>query len=572
MPRETDGDLDSQSNNSHGNSGNSGNGSNSSSRNKSKSSESNPFVRFRQSVDSSIHSALNTLRGSAAGAADCSNRGPDSTPPTRTLAIPTTATTTATTTMTTPTTETDTSLSMLTPSEQHLESRISLLAGGTPAEASLAWRLFLSRSAYSPLRLEHDPELGRPGRKPVPRDVDQPSSSPSSSSDWDRDNWPWDVFDTDRGAAAAGAGVGGGSEFGWLEAFEDLMRVSSGLGLSDLGRRRRESQQYHHVGFLGGGLGALDHFFRPFPWGWHDRGGAVGFPGGWRGGMREVAWLERMRRRGLTEVLFPVYDPDVGYQSPRTAAEWAERRRAEAKREKEAGRAWEGLLGESRRAIEEADSWVEEAKRDMRREFDWWRDVADEKASSFFDGIGSIVRTLGKVLEDEVKSQRGFGKERATQDEDDKAAGNQKSPETENDLYSVVQSAFRESERSLSNFFKSISEARRSGTQAEPPKPASPPRVDTSEVVEDGITKKTTKKEFVDEHGNAHSRTEITWTDEKGNVILKQVHSSVGRADRWEKTIAPAPANQETEASREPTEPKEAKEPKDPKEGGWFWK
>ncbi|KAL2181932.1 uncharacterized protein P884DRAFT_266318 [Thermothelomyces heterothallicus CBS 202.75] len=556
MTKTEDGDLDTN-NNIRGNNNNNNNNKNSSS----KSSESNPFIRFKQNVDSSIHSALSTLRGAGAGAADHSIRDPDN-------ATSTTPTTTTMTTTTASTTGTDTSLSMLTPSEQHLESRIALLAGGTPAEASLAWRLFLTRSAYSPLRLEHDPELGRPGRKPVPRDVDLSSSSsaPSSSSsrDWDRDSWPWDVFDASRGAAR-----GGGSEFGWLEAFEDLMRVSSGLELSDLGRRRREGQQHHHhVGFLGGGWGGLDHFFQPLPWSWHDRGGMVGFPGGWWGGMREVAWLERMRSRGLTEVLFPVYDPGMGYQSPRTMAEWVERRRAEEKREKAAGRAWEELLGEGRRAIEEADSWVEEAKRDMRKEIDSWRDVADEKGSSFFDGIGGVVKTLGKVLEDEVKSLQRFGKERATkQKDDDDVVENQKTPETENDLYSVIQSAFHESERSLSNFFKSISEARRSGTLAEP-KPASPPRVDTTEVVEDGITKKTTKKEFVDEHGNAHSKTETTWTDDKGNVIMRQVHSSVGRTDRWEKTITPASAKHDTETSQEPKEP--PKEP--PREGGWFWK
>lgn len=282
--------------------------------------------------------------------------------------------------------------------------------------------------------------------------------------------------------------------------------------------------------------------------------------------MREMAWLGRMHRHGLTEVLFPVYDPDMGYQSPRTMAEWVERRRAEEKREKEAGRAWEELMGEKRRAIEEADAWLEEVKKDMRKEFDSWRDAADEKGSSFFDGIGGIVKTLGKVLEDEVKSLQHFGKERAKKHKDEGDVENQKaSPETETDLYSIIQSAFHESERSLSNFFKSISEARRSGFQSEP-KPASPPRVDTTEVVENGITKKTTKKEFVDEHGNTHSKTETTWTDERGNVIFKQVHSSMGRTDRWEKTIAPAHAKNDTEMSREPKEPKESKE------GGWFWK
>ncbi|KAL2201561.1 hypothetical protein P885DRAFT_73900 [Corynascus similis CBS 632.67] len=523
-----------------------------------KSSDSNPFIRFKQRVDSNIHAGLSTLMGSGGsgsggggggGDSDSSSggsgmsgagasRGPDS----NTSSSPTS------------TGDQMSSLSMLTPSEQHLESRIALLAGGTPAEASLAWRLFLTRSPYSPLRLEHDPYLGRPGWKPVPRDhvvVDQSGSQTSSSRGWeDRSVWEWGEVDFPAGS---------GSEVGWLEAFEDLMRVSSGLEMADLGGRfgrHRENHQQQHVGFLGGGWGGHH------PW-WHDRG-LVGFAGGWFGGMREVAWLERMRSRGLTEVLFPVYDPGMGYQSPRTMAEWVERRRAEEKREREAGRVWEELLGEGRRAVEEADAWADEAKKELRKEIDWWRDAADEKGSSFFDGIGSVVKTLGKVLEDEVKSLHRFGKERSTKHKDEDAVEkDEKAPETENDLYSVIQSAFHESERSLSNFFKSIAEGRRSDTLAEP-KPASPPKVNTTEVVEDGITKKTTKKEFVDEHGNTHSKTETTWTDEDGNVIMRQVHSSMGRSERWEKTTPPTPARQDTETSQEPKEP--------PKEGGWFWK
>ncbi|KAK4038482.1 hypothetical protein C8A01DRAFT_17458 [Parachaetomium inaequale] len=486
------------------------------SKNNKNNNNNNPFIRFRHHVDANITAGLTTLSSLT-------------TPSPHHQIPPNPITTMPTTTPSTPT--------MLTPSDQHIESRIALLTGGTPAEANLAWHLFLTRSAYSPLRLEHDPALGFAGTrnwKPTPRDL------------------------------PTGCEV----EVGWLEAFEDLMRVESGLGLVDLDHLCPIEREKG-----GGFLGPFHH------WNHHHRRGMVGFLGGDWSGMREVAWLERMRSRGLTEVLFPVYDPGLGFASPRTVVEWAERRRAEERREREVGRVWEELVGGARRTVEEArrevereaDAWAEDAKREMKREVDAWRDVAHEKGASFFDGIGGVVKTLGKVLEDEVKSLQRVGREKDTkQHEDEKAVEKKEAPETENDLYSVIQSAFHESERSLSNFFKAISDGRRDDRLREP-KPASPPKVNTTEVVEDGITKKTTRREFVDEHGNTHSKTETTWTDESGQVVMRQVHSSMGRSEHWgetaqkgEDTAKNTPADQDRET---PDEPKAQH-----KESGWFWK
>jgi hypothetical protein len=174
------------------------------------------------------------------------------------------------------------------------------------------------------------------------------------------------------------------------------------------------------------------------------------------------------------------------------------------------------------------------------------------------------------VLEDEGKLMQRFGKADESNREPKETTANKTdahtaSPETENDLYSAVQSAFHESERSLSNFFKAISEGQRDDRQPEP-KPASPAKTETTETVEDGVTKKTTTKEYVDKHGNTHSKTETTWTDENGHVVMRQVHSSMGRSDHWEKTIeGVGPTSQAKETTAE--EPKQQKT-----EGGWFWK
>jgi len=290
-------------------------------------------------------------------------------------------------------------------------------------------------------------------------------------------------------------------------------------------------------------------------------------------GMRCAAWLGRMEELGLKEVLFPVWDVRMGYQSPRTMEEWVERRRVEAKREEEMERLWEDLLGESRdreEARRELEKEADDARQRIKRELDAWRDAGQETATSFFDGIGGIVRTLGKVLEDEAKSLQRFGKkDEDSRERRDETATVKKTdttaPETENDLYSAIQSTFHESERSLSNFFKSISESWRDRAE---PKPASPPKTETTEVVENGITKRTTKKEFIDERGNTHLKTETTWTDDSGRVVMKQVHSSMGRSEHWEETFPEptmTPATQNVKKTDEPNEQQR-------KEGGWFWK
>jgi hypothetical protein len=289
-----------------------------------------------------------------------------------------------------------------------------------------------------------------------------------------------------------------------------------------------------------------------------------------------MAFLDRMRRQGLTEVLFPVYDPGVGYASPRTMGEWVARRRAEEQRAREVRRVWEELVGESRRAVEEAereaDKLAEEVRREFGREVDKWRDETQEKGSSFFDGIGGLVKTLSKVIEDEVQALEQFGKpdQKSRRKDDTAAEKKETAPETEGDLYSFIQSAFHESERSLSNFFKSFSEAWRLDNPHKP-KPASPPKTETTEVIEDGITKKTTKEEFVDKHGNTHCKTETTWTDQDGRVVMRQVHSSMGRSEHWEKTES-RPTEQVEKSVEEKVEEHKEHRKEQRKEGGWFWK
>ncbi|KAJ4292205.1 hypothetical protein N0V88_005836 [Collariella sp. IMI 366227] len=224
--------------------------------------------------------------------------------------------------------------------------------------------------------------------------------------------------------------------------------------------------------------------------------------------------------------------------------------------------------------------WLE-VKR-LREQTDAWADEFTDRGTSFFEGVGGVVKTLGKVLEDEVewlRQRRANERDKECKEEDRKRSTppehNKDAAQTEGDLYSVVQSAFHESERSLSNFFKSISDGWRDGSLLEP-KPASPPKTETSEVVENGVTKKTTRKEYVDRLGNTHSKVETTWTDEAGRVVMKQSHSSVNRSVHWEKSFEKSFGGEKQDKSDRDTteEPKDKdKEREQHKhENGWFWK
>ncbi|KXX75298.1 hypothetical protein MMYC01_208670 [Madurella mycetomatis] len=473
----------------------------------------NPFVRFKQHVDANIHAGLNSVVA-LSSTISRGNSNPSSEPTDA-------ATSSKTTEMTDPSTSSSApaphgtsppyqqptssspyapALRRLQPSPQ-LEAALDALRGGSRAEAQTAWDLFLTQSAYSPLRLHR--ELG-----------------------WH----PRAHGDQGHEATAAAAAA----TTGWLDAFEDLMLASSAAEMADLRRRAAEQRSpgwHHHLFALGD---------------YRDAFSVHGAYASWP----EMRWLRRMATSGLREVYFPVWDASrPAERSPRTMDEWAERRRREAVAQEE-----------------QEMAAFERARKGRRNEVG--ENVVDE-VGSFFSDIGGVVRTLGKLLEDEIMGEReGERKRRGRSAAEEK---DKEGPETEGDLYSVIRSAFNESERSLSNFFKSISEGRRDDGFWEP-KPASPPRTETTEVVEDGITKKTTKTEFLDERGNTRSKTETTWTDEDGRIIMRQVQSSSSQSQQWHATFGGSGNDNEGERNdrddREP--PSSSKEQK--KDGGWFWK
>jgi hypothetical protein len=163
-------------------------------------------------------------------------------------------------------------LQMAEESKDHIESTIDSFRGGSEEEGAMGLKLFLSRSPYSPLLLDR-----YLGWKPTPRDALDPQQGQHD-----------DQY------------LGG-----WIDAFQDLLRVSSGLPMldpSELQTRNRAAKElFAHTG------GAL------------------------KDNITQLAtfWVWGLGQSRLDEVLFPYHDPEASYRSPRTMAEWVDLRRAE---------------------------------------------------------------------------------------------------------------------------------------------------------------------------------------------------------------------------------------------------
>ncbi len=85
-----------------------------------------------------------------------------------------------------------------------IEDRLDQCRDELREDHEYAWNLFIQRSRYSPLRLEYEMPRG-----PRPADLE--------------------------------AGMDP-ELFGWTDAFEDLLRVSSGLPMTDMRERRAEAR------------------------------------------------------------------------------------------------------------------------------------------------------------------------------------------------------------------------------------------------------------------------------------------------------------------------------------------
>ncbi|KAK3374916.1 hypothetical protein B0H63DRAFT_526210 [Podospora didyma] len=344
-----------------------------------------------------------------------------------------------------------------------IEHFLDSLRGASNGPHDAAWRLFFTRSAYSPMYL--DAELGwKPTPNGLPADIDP-------------------------------------SQFGWVEAFEDLLAASSAKPMDPLRHRLRQKTA----------MGYLPAKMQADP---------------------VQCFYMRLRGQGLDEVYFPVNEPRFAYRSPQTIEEWAVVRKREmdmlatTRPERDGD---DDVSPPLRRALGHDDEQT--AKEPARNALgvgettpparfpDRIKPDKEGEDNQPFSELGKIVNALAKALEDEFKAFRGgadtsvSGRDVSTDDEG--------VDQTEQDLYSVIRSAFHDSERSLSNFLKSFSEGKR--VEQQQPKHYQGPGQQT-DIVKDarGWTKSVTKSEFIDENGGLHVKTETVHKDADGREVGRE--------------------------------------------------
>ena len=327
-----------------------------------------------------------------------------------------------------------------------IEDRISRLSGGSVEEHHSAWKMFLHRSAYSPVRL--DDELG----------------------------WAPRPSDLSRGMDA--------SAFGWKEAFEDLLACQTGRPLMSLRERYLVKLGVGSYGIYTGVWdsmlrgGRLPEAYLPID----DKGGA--YAGFGHGGYRQPA-----------------------YRSPASMEEWVRWRRSQM--DDHHGKMAGGDAGHLLKIL-----------------------------------MGGVVNELGETIDHTVDYLNGWINkvfwEKENRSDDTLKDADSRRQDTRNEselLLGFLEEAHKRSERLDHEMQRAASRLSEKVLGREPEEPTNwnsekwMPGSKPGELVnEDGHTKTTTSKFYVDRFNNVHEKIETVVKDAAGNQIGYSSRHSVKSA------------------------------------------
>ncbi|CCC13474.1 hypothetical protein SMACR_07098 [Sordaria macrospora] len=424
-------------------------------------------------------------------------------------------------------------------------------------EAARAWRLFLLRSNYSPVRLSL--ELGW---KPVPRGL---------SSEMDP------------------------TLFGWEDAFEDLLAESSAKPMRSLESHWFTKQYPLYPKYLEQSKTVTPDM------------------------LRALDMDQRIRFRKLDEAWFPLYSrlfvdaSDRRYCSPRSMDEWIEWRKAEAKKDDFHNNILSQLvtnLGvDASRWADNKNRNRDEAVLEMQGRI--INDVSNsignvvDMSSGFFDNLNWFINKFDRALTEDTERESKNNKDLA---EANNSKNDKRHPDTEQDLSDVILSAFNESNRSLSTLFKSIASevkdtkrffddwidsqdgvptdsnnnnsdslATKSSNTDIAPRDNSTVTTTTSTNEKGRVTETIKKEEYTDASGAVHIKQEITRKDAEGNVISRSSSHSVSSKRSWsfgsnDNIDADEDDNKTNSFAKKDREDKDDHDGKDGKKEGWFWK
>lgn len=343
----------------------------------------------------------------------------------------------------------------------------------------LSWVIWAATSPYSPLNLGHLPQ-------PIPADA------PPALQD----------------------GV-----FTFEDAFEDLLTVTAGRRLPDIGTKYETRKMLSQM----------------FPY-----------------GEDAAFWVRRLQSQGLLD--------NANFFPFQARAMWPHD-------------VWESIHREFARAAEEArraeERWMsrfEEGRRGERGDED-----RERRRYGLFDELDKLFRSFESGMSGEEKKG---DPERQNEDSgrkgDPERKERRKEASTEDDLYSSVQSAFSSGAKSLGTLVKmardGVADIQNSHSSSS-----------TARWGQQKGERVESKEEFTDEAGNRHEKRIVRTLDKEGNEVGREVHVRVSSPPPREER--PLQADDQEQKQKPPEDSKGDKGNKGGKGGkgssddsGWFWK
>ncbi|KAJ9134449.1 hypothetical protein NKR23_g10098 [Pleurostoma richardsiae] len=309
------------------------------------------------------------------------------------------------------------------------------------------------------------------------------------------------------------------SSFTFEDAFEDLLAAASGQRMLDL-RRRSEMRQLMQQMFPQG----EPPFF----------------------------WLRRLQSQGLLQnsgyLTGGFEDYRDGWHRPLSMEEWVDQRRREL-----------------RNTWEDAE---EQTAADRNNLSNYWKEWLDRdfvfNPADIMRRADKAIKSFGKAIEDIVPSESASSEKSAEGQKKAHDATPTKEPETEDDLFSSISSAFAEADKSLGTFMKSISDGSFKSEVSSSVTKSEKFFGEGEDAREDPSKTVRSKEEHVDEFGNLHTKTEIRRLNSAGEEIGREVHYSIRPASKAQK------GGEETGEQVSSATP--IKGPEGGKSTGWFWK
>ncbi|EFX00189.1 hypothetical protein CMQ_7191 [Grosmannia clavigera kw1407] len=374
----------------------------------------------------------------------------------------------------------------------------------------LEWHKFIYYSPYSPLKLQQQQQQYHVLPPPVPCDA---------------------PFGVDP------------YSFTYTDAFEDLLRASSGRPMLDLATRSRRNLHYQM-----------------------RYGSSVEPP---------YVFFHRMHGEKLLDPYFPRTAVPAGSKPTagealsadttngrvvQAVAALADREQRDPWYEAAYDAGDDGDLDDDDDDDDNDNEWDQQADRSQDTERSWFPGRQFHQGG-LFDELDRVFRVLSRIIDEDA------GVAGKKQDAD---AG--RDADAEDELYTAVRSAYSNAEKSLSTFVKTLSGMSDAAAGAVATTEKAPVQADGRQ----GETIQTTE-DYTDMYGNRHVKTVVRRLDADGNEIARETYYTIRSTDPSEQTVVAedSPSSQKDEdVAGTPQGDRQAdgKTANGTKPSGWFWK